>query len=200
MGKGSVLVLVEGEREQKFFEKLSSLLPEKTQMTLVPFRCNIYALYKEMEEYDFDIDVEKAITLSNRVSEEEKAKIKGQVFEAKYLVFDLDFHADVLNDEKKVKIIPQMLKVFDNDSENGLLFFDYPMFEAIREKHPAGGNGTPPTFSVKDGKRYKQMMNESGIRFDLKHFDFSDYCRLLKNSLFLSNAILGNPYRMPTIE
>ena len=200
MGRGSVLVLVEGEREQKFFEKLGSLLPEKTEMTLVPFRCNIYSLYKEMEEYDFDIDVEKAIELSKRVSPEEKEKIKGRAFEAKYLLFDLDLHADSLTEEKRLQAIPKLLEVFDDDSDNGLLFLNYPMFESVREKHDYDGKGPIPTFPFRNGTKYKKEMGERGIPLDPRNLTFHKYCLFLKDSLLISNAILGNPYRMPTKE
>lgn len=199
MSRGSVLILVEGDREQKFFQKLGSFLQD-TSMTLVPFQCNIYALYREMKEYYFDIEIEKAIEYSHSIPSEEKEKLKEKTFEAKYLVFDLDFHVNSLSSEDKVKAIPQMLDAFDNDSENGLLFLNYPMFESIREKVQVDNNPPYLTFPIAQGKNYKQIVGDRGCSLDLKHHTLKTYCEYLKDSLSISNFLLGNPYRMPSKE
>jgi|GEM_PF-2557249 hypothetical protein len=199
MAKGDILILVEGERERKFFAKLNSLLPEKgIRMTLVPFRYNIYSLYREMEEYGFDIELEKAIQLSKRINPGEKKLLEEKRFEAKYLIFDLDLHALELPEEKRMEAIPKMLEVFNDDSDNGLLLLNYPMFESIREIHHLDGADTLPTFPVRNGAQYKREMDSNGRPVDLKHFSFDTYCDLLKDSLILTNSILDNPHRMPT--
>ena len=45
-----------------------------------------------------------------------------------YLFFDYDAHSTLADDEK----IEEMLKFFNNETENGLLYISYPMLEAIR--------------------------------------------------------------------
>lgn len=61
-----ILVLVEGiAKEMDFFNTFNcKYIGLDNDIQLIPFGCNIYSLFQEMKDYDFDIELEKAIELS----------------------------------------------------------------------------------------------------------------------------------------
>lgn len=62
-----VLLLVEGQDESVFFQRLDQVAFGEKRLEIVTLRCNIYSLFKLMESYDFDIDLEKAIIHSPKL-------------------------------------------------------------------------------------------------------------------------------------
>lgn len=156
--------------EMNFFTSFNNnYLGLKNKVQFIPFCCNIYALYQEMKKYDFDIDTEKAILLSPSISEEKKASIKDVKFESKYLVFDFDFQENSLSDETKIEALYEMIRIFNNDSENGLLLLNYPMFESFEERITSGDDFEEKKVLKNNLICYKQSIQNRKLYLDCTH-------------------------------
>lgn len=190
-----ILVLVEGvEKETTFFETFNrNYIGLNDDIRLVPFGCNIYSLFQEMKGYDFEIDLEKAIEFPLSIPKEQKAKIKGMRFGTKYLVFDFDFQEKTMSDEDKIIAVRQMLDIFNNDTENGLLFINYPMFESFQEKIASETMYTQSKINRLEFANYKRSISERNLGINCKNIPFSEYKTYILTALKESNFLFhGN--------
>ncbi|MBQ8142692.1 MAG: hypothetical protein IJ194_06020 [Bacilli bacterium] len=190
-----ILVLVEGaDKEMSFFKTFNqNYIGLGNDIELVPLCCNIYSLYREMREYDFDIDLEKAIELSPSVPPDQKQKIYGKRFGTKYLVFDFDFQENSMSDKDKLEALSQMLSVFDNDSENGLLFINYPMFESFQEVYLSKEQIESNKVYKKDFSKYKSSIDKRKLAVDCKSISNIQFQEYILSSLKVLNYIFtGN--------
>ncbi len=128
-----ILILVEGQKEKRFFGNVAKAFFHEQQLEIVSFCCNIYALYKTIMEYGGNIDLVEALLVSKSISEEDKGKIRGAKYPWIYLVFDMDFQEKHFPDKEKLKRLRKLSKLFNNETEFGLLLIDYPMFESYFE-------------------------------------------------------------------
>ena len=127
-----ILFICEGEETERKFCNLiidRYFIDNKKPKEYVAFGANIYSLYDEMSK-DRDLDIIELIR--------EKAKLKKDMatyekltmggFDEVYLIFDYDFHAPQYSFEK----ILEMAEFFDNETENGKLYINYPMMESFK--------------------------------------------------------------------
>lgn len=188
MTEKNILLLVEGEKTEKdFFLKYSDSLMGKANIKIVPFRCNIYALYSFMKEYDFNIDIVDALLLCKSVDEDDKERIRGKKFFRRFLVFDFDFQDTHFSREDKIRRINDLARFFDDDSEQGLLFINYPMFESVKEKFHI----PPLTFCYKEETNYKGLAASRGNSMILKNLQYDDFMDLIRNSVGIEQSILS---------
>lgn len=191
----NILLLVEGEHtEFDFFNKMSENFFGGINIKIVAFKCNIYSLYKFMQEYEFNIDLLKALTLKkDLLTDEEKSFIKENKFFMKFLIFDFDFQEKNISYEDKVTRLQKMCAFFNNESDQGYLFINYPMFEAIREYA-----GQINTFNFEDN--YKQLIDKRGINLNVNHLEYNDFINFILESILIENAILTGSYAKPSYE
>lgn len=138
------LLIVEGAKlEPMVFTRLAELYAMDVE--IVPFKANIYQLYKRLEEYGFDYDVKQALIEQNH-SDEAKA-ILSQKYAYTYLVFDCDAQdrgvspngVEMASIEKAVadnySIVDKMIRYFidETDPDRGKLYVNYPMMESYRD-------------------------------------------------------------------
>ncbi len=132
------LFIVEGEkRDYRFAKEMERCFfvrgRHKITVISVPASQNVYMLYEQLREDDFDTDVVEI--LRERVPDA-RAKLEGvsrHSIDQIYLFFDFDPHQDNLteNGVASLDAIDTMLQVFDNETEHGKLFISYPMVEAL---------------------------------------------------------------------
>lgn len=123
------LFIFEGKREGNYVESLKQhFLQGDFEKQRIVIKCvyktDIYQLFKQMSDDNFAIDI---VTLL-KGKDEELGNYYQNDFAGIYLFFDYDAHATAAEDSK----IKGMLKYFNNETENGLLYLSYPMVEAIR--------------------------------------------------------------------
>ena len=185
----NILLLVEGEKtEITFFEKLSENYFGGYNTKIVPYKCNIYALYKYLESYNFDIDLIDALTLKNELlCDKDKEFIKNNKFIRRFLIFDFDFQEKNVSNEEKVERLKKMVSYFNDESDKGLLLINYPMFESIRE--PFG------KIQIYDYEQdYKQVVDLRGDKCDLSRLDRNKSDEFIANSLCFTNCIVNSKY------
>ena len=136
------LVIVEGERlEPKFFKQFTKVFDIDMEVYIVG--ANIYDLYNQLKDYDFNCDIKDLLPdVGNRV--EGMEEILQQKFAYTYLVFDFDAHHREIG-EKELDIdtvvhnnivkLREMANFFTNEPAPGIgrLYINYPMMESYRD-------------------------------------------------------------------
>lgn len=164
-----VLFICEGEETERKFCNLiidRYFIDNKKPKEYVAFGANIYSLYDEMSK-DRDLDIIELIR--------EKAKLKKDMatyekltmggFDEVYLIFDYDFHAPQYSFEK----ILEMAEFFDNETENGKLYINYPMMESFKHfKSIPDEDFNNYKISKEECLKYKKIVGDVSC---IKHFN-----------------------------
>lgn len=164
-----ILFICEGEKTEKKFCNLiidRYFIDNKKPKEYVAFGANIYSLYDEMSK-DRDLDIIELIR--------EKAKLKKDIatyekltmggFDEVYLIFDYDFHAPQYSFEK----ILEMAEFFDNETENGKLYINYPMMESFKHfKSIPDEDFNNYKISKEECLKYKKIVGDVSC---IKHFN-----------------------------
>ena len=130
-----ILFVFEGSRrEPEIFKTLDYLFFSKDETILCSFGNNIYELYREMKELDGAGDLVSILREKNKKNPNSPfgPEIKSSDFSEIYLFFDYDFQNRNLSLEQMNQQISEMLDLFCDETENGQLYINYPMIEAIR--------------------------------------------------------------------
>ena len=164
-----ILFICEGEETERKFCNLiidRYFIDNKKPKEYVAFGANIYSLYDEMSK-DRDLDIIELIR--------EKAKLKKDIatyekltmggFDEVYLIFDYDFHAPQYSFEK----ILEMAEFFDNETENGKLYINYPMMESFKHfKSIPDEDFNNYKISKEECLKYKKIVGDVSC---IKHFN-----------------------------
>ena len=125
---------MEGEKpEENTLARLQRAFPEELadlseDLVEYVYSSHIYGLYNKLKEdngFSDVIEVLKELYPEDDVLQNTNREDISQV----YLFFDLDIHKQPI--EKSCKQLNELIKFFDNETENGKLFLSYPMAEAI---------------------------------------------------------------------
>ncbi len=159
--KSKILLIVEGEKEElrilgKASHGLLSLIGAEYE--IVSFANPIYELYDAYQKGKYDdivsyLRYEKGLQLPKNV-------LSKNAFSAIYLVFDFEVQDHKYSDEK----IKQLLELFNNETELGKLYINYPMVESYYhlEKLPDNNyNDRVVDITNLNGKKYKKMVYEA---------------------------------------
>ena len=131
-----ILFICEGEKAEK---KFCNLIIDKyfnvnsKEKEYVAFGTNIYGLYDELIK-DYGLDVTTLITLKAKEKRDmyNYSKLLKGNFAETFLIFDFDPQSPQYSSHK----IKKMIKYFDNETENGKLYINYPMLESFKHfKH-----------------------------------------------------------------
>ena len=130
-----ILFVFEGdEREPRLYRTLERLyFPKQNDNIICSFGNNIYDLYSELQEYDGDGDI--VALMRERLADRGDATLDGirnsDISEI-FLFFDYDFQNSQLSLEEINRRVEEMLTLFDDETDNGKLYINYPMIESIR--------------------------------------------------------------------
>lgn len=168
-----ILFVFEGEdREPNLYKTLEKLFfPRRNNNIVCSFRNNIYELYKELKQMDCDGDV--VSVLRERLSQRGDSTLNGMKssdFAEIYLFFDYDFQHSHLSLTEINQRIEEMLQCFNEETENGKLYINYPMVESIRyTKELPDNNFVNYTVNREDCNCFKRIANE------FSYYDSFDY-------------------------
>ena len=126
--RSKILLIVEGEKEEPRIlgsnsHGLLSLIG--SDYDIVTFSNPIYELYDAYKKGDYDdivsyLRVEKGLEIDKNI-------LSKNAFSSIYLVFDFEPHYHKYKDSK----IKDILNVFNNETELGKLYINYPMVESF---------------------------------------------------------------------
>jgi hypothetical protein len=130
-----ILFVFEGKRrEPDIFKTLDYLFFSEGQSIISCFGNNIYELYRQLSELGEAGDIVSLLRDLNRDNPDSpfSKDITTSDFAEIYLFFDYDFQNKNLPLETMNAQIAEMLDLFSDETENGKLYINYPMLEAIR--------------------------------------------------------------------
>ena len=130
-----ILFVFEGKRrEPDIFKTLEFLFFPKGQTIVCSFGNSIYELYRKLEKLDGAGDIVSLLRDINRDNPDSpfSPEVKSSDFSEIFLFFDYDFQNKNLTLAQMNQQVAEMLSLFDDETENGKLYINYPMIEAIR--------------------------------------------------------------------
>lgn len=129
-----ILFVFEGEeRECRIYETLKKLFfPKDREEIIFSFGNNIYNLYSELKGYDGYGDL-VSIMRESLVSGEDNplSGVAASDITDIFLFFDYDIHNSQLTIDEMNRRVQGMLELFQEETENGKLYINYPMVESI---------------------------------------------------------------------
>ena len=124
-----ILFVFEGRRrEPDIFRTLDFLFFPKGQTIVCSFGNNIYELYRQLVDLDSAGDIVSLLIEQNKLD----AGTKSSDFSEVFLFFDYDFQNKNLSLEEMNAQLSEMFQMFGDETDNGKLYINYPMIEAIR--------------------------------------------------------------------
>ena len=130
-----ILFVFEGaKREPNLFRAIETLFFQDKQNIVCSFGNNIYELYSELKSFEGDGDIVSILKerFQGKTDTPFKDDVKSSDFSEIYLIFDYDFHNKNIPLKEMNSQIEEMLDMFDDETDNGRLYINYPMVEAIR--------------------------------------------------------------------
>jgi len=136
--KKYIAIISEGKSsEEKVMGSVKKNFFNTTEdIVFLPFGAEIYQLWNKIKDDSYLDIIELLIDRDETGESEQKVKEIGGKEEISliYLLFDFDGQSTSnYGDYSKEEIVLSMLKVFDNETENGKIFISYPMVEAMRD-------------------------------------------------------------------
>lgn len=130
-----ILFVFEGEnREPELFATIQKMFfPRDNERITYSFGNNIYELYNELSKLDDAGDL--VSLLQERCSRQADNPFEGlnsSDFSEIYLFFDYDFQNKNLELAEINRQLKEMLSKFNDETEYGKLYINYPMIESIR--------------------------------------------------------------------
>ena len=132
------IFITEGPRDNKY---LNSMLKnffvgkEDAKIINLPARQNLYMLWNLLSKDEFETDFIELLRENVPKAKNILQGVTRQNIDEIYLFFDYDAHQNNLPKfiADPGKVLKEMLKTFDNETENGKLYISYPMVEALRD-------------------------------------------------------------------
>lgn len=167
--------IVEGEdREPQIISNISKVFFTHGNYKIItlPAGRNIYMLWAQMKEDDFDTDIVEILKEDNSDIANQLKGLSRNDFSEVYLFFDYDVHHRNLSDSLNDDVVRQMLESFDNETENGKLYISYPMVEALRDFMPGRCGIKEDCFIEKQALTdYKNISAERSLNPHLKKYN-----------------------------
>ena len=164
-----ILFIYEGAvQEKKYCRLLMNMLKSEFNKNIpkefIAFKTNIYGLYDEMKNnYGLDI-VELIKERASRIGDKNTYnKLASGGFAQIYLIFDFDPQAP----QYSINKIKEMLEYFNNETENGLLYVNYPMLESYKHfRCIPDKDYYKYEIPISECKSYKKLINNISV---IKH-------------------------------
>lgn len=196
MKNRNILLIVEGETtEVEVFNKIGTLFfDRKTKLIFYPYKSNIYSLYQKIKEYD---ELTSTIEILKEIAPNKKIRsILNINFPEIYLIFDFDPQEPAYSDRK----IKELTSLFDNETEFGKLYINYPMMESLRDHNNFDLINYLSRYVVLENlssDRYKDFIKKNGYKKNLDKMTIRHFKKLSKLNITKTNYILNNKKEMP---
>lgn len=197
MSKKYFLFITEGEvTEVKIIRALNEKFIQR-DIEFLRICTNIYHLYhaylKEKAEVGDEIDI--FIFLKNYDKKNILENLKKNDIRSIYLFMDLDAHEPLA--ERYPECLPEMLDLFNNETENGKLYISYPMVEAFQ--HPIKKDSEvypilpqPPILDYKTFINLNKTDELSGVIYITKENWSNSFIKHMRLANFLLNNDIDN--------
>lgn len=168
-----ILFVFEGKsREPMLFRSIDHLFFASSEENIIcSFGNNIYELYRQMHGLGDGADIAGVLKENGAISGDYYMSDFSDVF----LFFDLDIHNENQPQQISVVQIAEMLSYFDNETENGKLFINYPMIESIYHTGSLPDNDYwQYSVPISDCSDYKRIASDFPPYSNLDHLCVTD--------------------------
>lgn len=118
-----------GKAEPKVFESLRKLYLVDEEVRTVSCEHDLPTLYSYLKKNDYDLF--RSLPLRENGIEIPDGVRMDTMFSQIFLFFDYDFQNHI-GLEKVNEVLTEMLDFFDDETENGKLYINYPMVESLK--------------------------------------------------------------------
>jgi hypothetical protein len=184
--------------KQNFFNGLIEI-----KIVAFPAGENIYMLYKQLVADSFETDLIELIREYNPKAAKELSDINRNNFSQIYLFFDYDGHNNNLSklkDPHGSSIIEDMLNTFNNETDIGKLYINYPMVESLRDNKFEDVCHRRCSISIDDVGQYKNTVSDIIDFQDFRKLTIEDWKILCKRSVSKANCIVTGQYGTPQFQ
>lgn len=201
MRSRNILVIVEGERaEDIFIRSIFSVSFPDQKIDIYSYGTSIHQLINELYPRGvFDPDLDLCALLAE--NEDDTTK-KGELLKSytdKYLVFDFEPQHHVLRFEQVYK----MLEFFNDSTDNGKLYINYPMLESYRHiLRMPDLSFRNKEVSIPEVYQYKQLVEKEGSDEynNPRRYNYITMVSLALHHVMKAKQILTNQYNVPELD
>ncbi len=118
-----------GKAEPTVFDSIGKLFLSGEELRIVKCRHDLPTLYSNLVRNDYDLF--RSLPLEENGITPPHGKRIDTLFSQIFLFFDYDFQ-NRIGTEKVDDILSEMLDFFDDETENGKLYINYPMIESLK--------------------------------------------------------------------
>lgn len=188
--------IVEGEvREPQIICNMCKIHFKHSNFKILtlPAGQNIYMLWQILKADDFETDIIEVLRENSSELDSLLTGLTRDDFSEVYLFFDYDGHQNNLPTKNNpADVICEMLKNFDNETENGKLYVNYPMVEALRDfKHGICGNKKECYCLLSEFDNYKAMSAQKSEYRDFRKYDFEIWREVLNVFVMRVSCLWG---------
>jgi len=193
MAEKNILAIVEGARkEPQLLEQVFRTYRHECQ--IYSYNANIYDLYDHFQrdygkDFDEDLDdLDFLLFLEEHEPDAEKRKIFDNRFTDIILIFDFDPQDDRFSEIK----IRKMMSYFDNSTEQGRLYINYPMVESVCHiKSFEDDSYLDSIVKRSELGNYKERVNRESCCLDMTRYTKLEFSNIIKLNLRKTFKILG---------
>jgi hypothetical protein len=157
----TILLVFEGEKtEPSIFDNIKSVFFNNNpqRMIYAIFGTNILRLWQALNE---DPDFDTIVMLQNIVLNKDELKniTRGNVSEI-HLFFDFEGHLPGKSIDDHCNIVYTMLTFFDEETDHGKLWINYPMAEALKHRYKNLIKCFDCIQNIGDNTKYKEKVGK----------------------------------------
>lgn len=191
-----ILFIVEGNNDEvKFIQRLFEKSNKFQNYEIVPYKTNLHNLADLLvvnEEIDPLLDIRQV--LKEREKDQELKNKLSQEFSDIILVFDFEPQQDI----PRFNLIRKLLLFFNNSTDNGKLYINYPMMQSYRHFSSLPSLDFKNTkIEKKDAYRYKKLVGETSKFQNVEHHSYSLFVSIAYHHLLKLNYVLNGKFELP---
>ena len=201
MRNNRILLIVEGENDEvAFVRQLLAKCNVDRECEVYPYRCNIHVLaqllyheYPSFEEDEIDIQ----LVLKSVETKKHYREILSQTYQDVFLIYDFDPQ----DRHPHLDTILRMLKYFDDSSNHGKMFINYPMMQSY--KHFASlpdDTFASRLVSIDECRCYKKNVGDMSGYTNIFDYSYVTFVSLIVHHLRKANLLLTGNYSIPSYE
>ena len=201
MSNGLVGIIYEGESyERKIFDNIDENFFDGNIVPIfVPAGQNIFMLFQKMSEDDFETDIIEVIRESSQSGAESLEGYERDNFSEIYLFLDHDIHHGYkkLGIKDKSDILLNMIEIFDNETENGKIYINYPMCESLRDLKNKDICNRRCLNLINENKEYKRKSSIESDFTDMRKYSKNDWKLLSGWFVCRANCLINKVFTIP---
>lgn len=194
-----ILILVEGSGLEV---DLMNIVFKEYKLNLnykiYQYSTNIYELYERMFKGN-ENDLESLDLLGILREKDKKSSILNDVFSDIILIFDYEPQ----DNRFEIERINLLLEHFNESTENGKLYINYPMCESIKHLKSNPDHeykNLSVDFSIVNEKKYKELVGNETKYQDVRKYDKNHFNSIIIHNIKKANYITNDLYEVTDIK